>query len=592
VFVCSVLLCCFPSFTAETSAVEAFDARDAREAGEAGEARILVSDSAFLSCQCQKQVPVCNALERFIREHHEVSPSRYVRDFLDSLGYFNARWDTLPGRRFAVQTGKGSTIASEKISGAAAGIVDSISPFLCPRKYDAGEIRERVAEIGRRLAEKGYPFATIAVSISPFGDSGVHAPSLPADTLRVAYGVRTDRKCFFAEPRLIGARETRQGLLLLDVQVKKGGLFDSRKIEATLEALGRRTYIEHIDVGKIAALPAELREKNDSAASQDVEYVSVPFYMKDRTGLGIEGALGFNSQQGGETFLQGDLTLSFLNLFHSGESASFLYAGDKTYQKFHVDASKPWFLGRPMTCSASFGLEVHESSYGYLSGEASVLDEIQNNWNAGFSIKGSETTMDSTGRSWRYFGAEFLLSTFREQLREGVFSSELSLAAGGGIAGRERNYTRSHVEFTGGIHAPFWRHQAVHLRIVSEDLISDELNLVDAEMYRVGGYRSVRGYMENEPGFAFRTVAYDQLEYLYYFSPRGSAYIFCDNGFGFAQSLTRVKWGDRINFLGYGLGIRLPAKVGTLTLEWARNKDDLKSWGRVNVQVSNNNMAE
>jgi hypothetical protein len=53
-----------------------------------------------------------------------------------------------------------------------------------------------------------------------------------------------------------------------------------------------------------------------------------------------------------------------------------------------------------------------------------------------------------------------------------------------------------------------------------------------------------------------------------------------------------VKWGDRINFLGYGLGIRLPVKAGTLTLEWARNKDDIKSWGRVNVQVGNNNTLE
>lgn len=585
-FVCSVCLCCFPSFTAETSIVEAFAARDARDA------RIVTGDTSVLSCQCPKTVLSCNEVERFVTLRHTVPPSRSVRDFLDSLGFFNARWDTLPGKRWAVRPGKRATIASEKISGAAAGIVDSLSPVSYPRKYDAGEIRERVAEIGRRLAEKGYPFATIAVSISPFVDSGVHAPSLPADTLSVTYGIRTDRKCFFADPRLIGARSTKPALLLHDVQVKKNDVFDSRKIEATQEALGRRQYIENTDVGRIAVLPPELRERNDSAAPRDVDYVSVPFYVKDRTGLGIEGALGLNSQQGGALFLQGDLTFSLLNLFHSGESASLLYAGDKTYQKFHVEAAKPWFLGQPLTVSASFGLEVHENSYGYLSGAASVLDEIQNNWNAGFTINGSETTMDSTGQSWRYFGAEFLLSSFREQPREGVFSSELSLAVGGGIADRERNYTRSHVEFTGGIHAPFWRHQAVHFRIVSKDLISDEPNLVDAELYRVGGYRSVRGYMENEPGFAFRTVAYDQLEFLNYFSARGSAYIFCDDGFGFAQSLTTVKWGDRINFLGYGLGIRLPVKAGTLTLEWARNKDDIKSWGRVNVQVGNNNTLE
>jgi hemolysin activation/secretion protein len=111
-------------------------------------------------------------------------------------------------------------------------------------------------------------------------------------------------------------------------------------------------------------------------------------------------------------------------------------------------------------------------------------------------------------------------------------------------------------------------------------------------MFRVGGYRSVRGYMENE--FAFRTVVYDQFEYLYYFGPTASVYLFTDNGFGFEQSLTRARWGDRTEFLGYGAGIRIPARLGTLTLEWARNisRSDRTSWGRINVKISNNNSID
>ena len=68
-----------------------------------------------------------------------------------------------------------------------------------------------------------------------------------------------------------------------------------------------------------------------------------------------------------------------------------------------------------------------------------------------------------------------------------------------------------------------------------------------------------------------------------------SAYIFCDNGFGSAQSLTRANWGRRVEYMGYGLGIRVPARLGVLTLEWARNIHDVKSLGRVHVQVNNNN---
>jgi outer membrane protein assembly factor BamA len=559
-------------------------------AAEAAGASIRVGDSAFFSCQCDKKVLNCVALGQWLKERRDVPPVAGVRNFLDSLGFFSAQWDTLPGGRYSVNPGDRASVASERITGTAAITLDSLSPFGCPRPYDAGEIRERVTEIGRRLTEKGFPFAAVSVSIAPIKTDTARAASVPGERLTVVYSVRPDRRCLFAAPRLIGALSTRRSLLFYDMQVKKGELFDSRKIEATEDALRRRPYIAYAEAGTVAVLPYELRERNDTAVSQDVEYVSVPFYLKDRTGLGIEGALALNSRQGGGTFLQGDLTLSFLNLFHSGERASMVYGGDKTYQKFHVDAAKPWLFGAPLTASASFGLEVHENGYGYLSGETAAMVELQKRWNAGLGVKGSETTLDQTGQSWRYFGADFRLVRLPERLKDGFFASELSLAAGGGIAERERNHTRSQVEFAGGIHAPLLNHQAVRLRIVYQQIITDEDTLADAEQYRVGGYRSVRGYFENE--FAFRTVAYDQLDYMYYFSAAGSAYVFLDDGFGFAQSLTKARWGDRTEFLGYGLGIHIPARLGTLTLEWARNRSDTKSWGRINVQVSNNTTAE
>ena len=552
------------------------------------DARVLFSDTAIISCRCDKTVLTCGALERYVKQRRGVPPVGLVRDFLDSLGFFRARWDTLNGRRYAVSLGARAIIASEKILGADSTIIDSISVFPGPQKYDAGGLRRRVAEIGRRLSEKGYPFSDISVSIS----------FSPPESLTVAYEVRLDRKCLFAAPQLIGTLATKRDLIMRDVQMKKGELFDIRKIEATREALMRRPYILNVEAGTFSALSYSLREdlrgNNDSVDVRDIDYVSVPFQVKDRTGLGIEGALGVSSRRGEGTFLYGDLTLSFLNLFHSGESAAFQYAGDRNYQQFNVEASKPWLFGYPLTASASFGLEVHESNYGYLYGEMAALAGIgaRSMWNAGIGIKGTETTSDSSRRSRQYFGADFLLSRLREQCREGAVARELSLAAGGGIAGSERNFSRSHVEFTGGIHAPLRGRHAARVRVVSRHLISGEDTLVAAEMFRVGGYRSVRGYAENE--FAFRTVVYDQLEYLYYFGPTTSAYIFTDNGFGFEQSLTRARWGDRKEFLGYGVGIRIPARLGTLTLEWARNISwsDRYSWGRMNVKVSNNNTLE
>lgn len=468
-------------------------------------------------------------------------------------------------------------MASESL--AVSCVIDSLEPLPMPRLYDAGEIAGRIAHIGRRLAQKGHPFATIAVSF-------VHLPFAGAasrDSLRVVYHIEPDRLCYFAAPRFVGRYTTKPALLLYDVQIRRDSIFDARKIDETIRRLNQKQYIASAESGPIAVSPKTLREAGDSSVPKDAEFVVVPIRLKDRSGLGVDGALGYASQAGETTPLQGNVTLSFLNVFHAGENASLVYAGDRTYQKFHLDAAKPWLFGQPITATAAFGLEIHDTSYGFLDGEFTALTEIQDDWSAGFSLKGTETTTDSA--TWKYYGADFLLSLQPQRLTDGVLSNELSLATGGGVAVRERNYGRSHLDFTAGIHLPLRRHQALHIRVISKHIITDEKDLVSAEMYRVGGYNSVRGYTDNQ--FAFRTVAYAQLEYLFYFNPTGSVYAFTDGGYGFEESFNLTNWNDRVQFMGYGIGIRVPAALGTLSLEWARNMDDTKSLGRINVRVQN-----
>ena len=542
---------------------------------------IRFSDSAFISCNCPEKYFSCPAFKKSLKNHPGAAR---VRDLFDSMGFFNAHWDTIGPGQYCVSLRNRALIVAESFSGVPPATMDSLSAEQLPKYYDAALIVKRTAEIGRRMAECGYPFARVSVTISPEG-STLRTTGAMQNRLVIAYRIEPDRKCVFAQPRLVGPHTTRRTVLLHDVPVHEGDIFDIRKLETATESLNRRPYVIAASVGAFGIEPEVFRDKSDTSAVRDAHYISVPIRITDRTGLGIEGAIGFNSRQGDDAFLQGDFTLSLLNVFHRGEDASLLYAGDKTYQKFHIDASRPWLWGYPLTGSGAFGLEIHENAYGYLEGEAVVSSELRDHWQAGIAVKGSETTVDSSNQSWRYTGIDLLLSRQSFDLRRGAFATEFLLATGGGIAKRDRSYTRSHVDFSVGLYIPFFRSQAVRLRCATMHMITDEDTLVDAEMYRIGGYRTARGYHENE--FAFRTVAYDQLELLHYFSAQGSVYLFCDNGFGSAQSLTRANWGQRTEYAGYGLGVRVPARLGTLTLEWARNLQDTKSLGRIHVQVNN-----
>jgi len=558
---------------------------------EASDPRFEISDSGVIVFQCPSSVLVRENLARFISLHRGRTIIHFVNNYLDSLGFFDARLDSLAPHRYAVHPGKRAAIGAESMPRIDTQSIDSLSPFPCPRPYDAREVNDRVAAIGRRLAEKGYPFATVAVILDR-RRSGTGDNNRAGDTVLLGYHILTDRKCFFGDPLLLGAKSTRHSLIMHDATMKAGDLFDIRKVEETIDALSRRSYIADATLGKIAIEPNPPVSLRDSLAARNDQFVAVPIYLKDRTGLGIDGALGLSSVAGNSSFLQGTMTLSFFNMFHVGESASLDYDGDKNHQKFNMEVAKPWLFDYPMSVSGSFGLEVQNNQYGFLDAEATDLLDIQNGWHIGFSFKATETTLDTvtapgdteTG-TYEYYGIEFLLGKTSVPLRDGVFSTELSLGVGGGIALRERNYSRSDLEFTTGVQVPLWVHQAFHLRLVTEYLNTAESTLVASEMFRVGGYGSVRGYLDYE--FKFRTVAYDQLEYLFYFSPTGSAYIFCDNGLGFSQSLSAVHWGDKTGFLGYGIGIRIPAKFGVVTLEWARNINDGSSLGRLNVGAGN-----
>jgi hemolysin activation/secretion protein len=231
------------------------------------------------------------------------------------------------------------------------------------------------------------------------------------------------------------------------------------------------------------------------------------------------------------------------------------------------------------------GMEIESKEYGYMYGNLKLLDEFNSFWYAGLGLEYNETseTTDSTENEGSYYGIDFLLLKIPERFSRGILSNEITIDIGSGIARKDKHYTRSHIDFSIGSHFPLWHSQAVVARLVTAHIVSKEKELLPVEMNRVGGYSSIRGYSENQ--FAFRTVGYLQLEGIHYFSSNGSIFIFTDGGIGFKDE-PGIK-SEYTRLLGYGLGIRIPSRLGLMTLEWARNLQDKKSPGRVHIQFQN-----
>jgi len=132
---------------------------------------------------------------------------------------------------------------------------------------------------------------------------------------------------------------------------------------------------------------------------------------------------------------------------------------------------------------------------------------------------------------------------------------------------------------------PLTKRWAVAGRFAGKTIIAQPADtLRPAELYRVGGYNSLRGYADEE--FSFKTVAIGQSEFLLYFSQEGSLYVFADGGIGYGPQ-DQFTIPSATKMFGYGLGIRIPSKIGNAAIEWGRNYQDTKSLGRIHISVMN-----
>jgi outer membrane protein assembly factor BamA len=512
----------------------------------------------------------CQFIDRILKKVSAEKQTQQIPLLLDSLGFFHATYDSLtkkysPGYRAVVIAEQ--IIKNDRLNAAILGTASY------PRFFDAGEVKRRALLLNKIYTENGYPFASVTI------DTKHHSSDSSKDSLTVIYKIDSDQISYFSSAVFKTHNKTSVSLLSKFINFKKGELFDIRKVESSVTRLKSRAFIEN--ASSFAPFLT-----SDSTVSDSAAFVTIPFEVRDRNGLGFEGVAGFESDQDNKPHLQGKAEFSLLNMFHSGESVSFLYQGTDLMQQFDLSVSKPLVINVPLQVGGNFGMELQTDEYGYVYGNLKLLTEFNQFWYSGVGLKYNETSIqsDTIGSGGTYFGADFLLLKTHDTFSKNTLSSEVEITVGSGIAKKEKSYNRSHVDFSIGAHVPFFQSQAIYSRFVTSHIITNEKTLLPVELNRIGGHNSVRGYADNE--FAFRTAVFGQLEVLHYFNTTGSVFILLDGGIGFEDE-PKLRQNTYSKLLGYGLGIRIPSKLGLMTLEWARNYQDKKNLGRVHVQFQN-----
>jgi outer membrane protein assembly factor BamA len=510
---------------------------------------------------------VSRAFERAIADKAIHSSETGILRYLDSLGYFSRSVQHFADTTI-ITAGESWRLSSVRVFADSDILIDSINRIILPQPYNASIVNSLVRQVVNYFCCRGYPYASVSVHIDTVGIQSVG----------VLCEVTKGNPCVFGLSRFIGAKKTWPSLLAADVSWVPGSVYDVRAVRESEERLRTRTYIATVTAGQPAVVPAS--QGVDTIPTHTV--VSVPFVIVEQSGLGVDGALGFQSNDDKNAQLSGEATLSLLNAFGRGEEASVYFRRDNTLQLFSVSLRKPRLLLLPVTVSGKFGLEIQENDYGFLSGEATIDWELRRLWHIGFALNGHETT--ESGASVQYAGVDVMAGKSVQAPGKGILTRDMLLRTGSGAVDRSNGrYYRWKLHIDAGMHMPFAGSWAAVSRLFIRHMSTDAQDtLHETEQFRIGGQEIMRGYGENQ--FAFNTVAVGQYEQHVYFSSRGSVFIFSDAGIGFRQ-YKNFNTNDMISMVGYGLGIMIPVKIGVMSLAYARNIDDGQSPGRLHVRV-------
>ncbi|HMA64985.1 MAG TPA: hypothetical protein VKO63_07305, partial [Chitinispirillaceae bacterium] len=237
---------------------------------------------------------------------HKDSSAQLIRLF-DSLGFTKAFYDSI---QKVYVSGYRAIIAGDSIIADDSLYKKVIDRTLYPRTFDRSVIDSKAARLIRVYAENGYPFASITTELKFF------KASHDRDTLLVLYTV--DKNVFTrnTQPHFRTLKGTRTALLLRYIDIQDNEPFDIRQVESSIIKLKMNNIVEDATY-----LPPLLIK--DTLTSDTAAVATVPFDIIDKSGLGFEGAVGFESDQDNKPSVKGGASLSLLNMFHGAEALAF-----------------------------------------------------------------------------------------------------------------------------------------------------------------------------------------------------------------------------------------------------------------------------
>lgn len=405
-------------------------------------------------------------------------------------------------------------------------------------------VKPLLNELISDFEQSGKPFTKLKLSEIDFNDSIAIAHLL----------ISNDNKRTLNKIIIKDYENFPKSYLIYYLKLHSGDVFNSSKLSALSKKINYLNFVSEIKP------PEVLFTDNET---------NLYLYLKKVQSNSIDGLIGFTSKQNGKGVLfNGYLDLQLENAFNSGESLSLLFKNNGlSQQKFNIDAKLPYVFNSKFTASGSLNIYKQDSLYINVSTNLALNYPVTFNSEIGLSIKQESssnllTTKILNIESYQstYFGLTYQFFNFTE---DDLFNEKVNFKSSFFLGNKTVESIKTS-QFKIAAEASYlWLiNQRNAIFIKNESAFLNTSNYLTNELFRVGGYKNLRGF--DEESLLASSFSIFNFEYRYKTNFESYFYTITDIGY-----LNNAIIHQKLNFYSLGLGYKFRAKMGVINLGYA-----------------------
>lgn len=414
----------------------------------------------------------------------------------------------------------------------------------------------------------GYPFASVNLEQIAFNGTNISA----------AINAKTNQKMLFDTIQIVGSAQIGQKYIQSYLSIKSGAVYSERLVNQVESRLRELPFLEVVK-------PLEVSFSNEKA--------SVRIFVNKKNANQFDGIVGLQQNGStGKTQLVGNLKLNLHNAFKRGEQLNFNYQGlAGRSQLLDVKAVVPHILNTDFGLSPSLYLYKQDSSFLNVDTKLGFNYLLKGNNSFQFFVENRSTRLSSVeayqnatvlpsilDANTIFYGLGLNMEDldYRYNPQKG-YSINLDMAVGSKKIKRnaaipENLYQTVPMNSTSyrwfsqiNYYLPLAKQ--VVFAVANQTGVLSGKHLLENEVFRLGGQRSLRGF--NELSLLANAYTYGNAEVRYLLEQNSFLFAFYNQAY-LKYKTAQLNYSDFP--LGFGAGVNFETNLGILSITYALGK--------------------